>query len=58
VDLALHDRAISWLKARSGKVPSLVDAVSFAVMRERGIREAFAFDEDFQRAGFRLCKTA
>jgi predicted nucleic acid-binding protein len=33
---------------------SLVDAVSFAVMRERGIAEAFAFDRHFLIAGFTL----
>jgi hypothetical protein len=31
---------------------SFTDAVSFAVMRERGIREAFAFDQHFMTAGF------
>jgi predicted nucleic acid-binding protein len=31
---------------------SFVDAVSFAVMRHRGITEAFAFDHHFHVAGF------
>lgn len=31
---------------------SYADAVSFAVMRARGIREAFAFDRHFNTAGF------
>lgn len=31
---------------------SLVDRVSFEVMRARGINEAFAFDRDFAAAGF------
>lgn len=31
---------------------SYVDAVSFAVMRQRGIGEAFAFDHHFTTAGF------
>ncbi len=34
--------------------PSLVDRVSFALMRERGITTAFAFDSDFIKAGFRV----
>lgn len=33
---------------------SFVDAVSFAVMRERQIGEAFAFDRHFLTAGFTL----
>lgn len=32
---------------------SLCDAVSFAVMSEMGIRDAFAFDRHFEMAGFR-----
>jgi predicted nucleic acid-binding protein len=31
---------------------SLVDWVSFEVMRRRGIETAFAFDRDFATAGF------
>jgi predicted nucleic acid-binding protein len=33
---------------------SLTDCVSIEVMRRRGIREAIAFDEHFDREGFRL----
>ena len=33
---------------------SLTDAVSFALMRQRDINEAFAFDQHFAIAGFRL----
>ena len=33
---------------------SLTDAVSLALMRERGISEAFAFDRHFTTAGFSL----
>jgi predicted nucleic acid-binding protein len=35
---------------------SLCDCVSFAVMRARGIRTAFAFDSDFQSVGFEQAK--
>lgn len=31
-----------------------VDLVSFEVMRRLGIDEAFAFDDDFAAAGFRV----
>lgn len=38
----------------SGRGLSLVDCATFAVMRARGIRTAFAFDQDFERAGFEV----
>jgi uncharacterized protein len=34
------------------KVLSFTDCVSFALMRQRGLFEAFTFDDDFTRAGF------
>jgi uncharacterized protein len=33
---------------------SLTDCTSIEVMRQRGIREAIAFDEHFEREGFKL----
>lgn len=39
---------------RSGRSMSFVDCATFATMRARGLNDAFAFDEDFSRAGFRL----
>lgn len=53
VDGALHDRGVAWISAHRRARVSLVDAVSFVVMEERGIGTAFAFDADFARAGFR-----
>lgn len=37
---------------------SLVDTVSFAVARRRGIQRAFAFDDDFEAEGFDLVQGA
>ena len=54
VDRILHDRGVSWLRASPKSRTSLVDAVSFVIMAERGIERAFAFDPDFERAGFGL----
>lgn len=52
VDEPLHRLAESaYLAAPDG--PSLVDCVSFHVMRMRGLSEAFAFDAHFKRQGLR-----
>lgn len=52
VDEALEADAWRWLRSRSEREYSFVDATSFAVMRRRRIREALAFDGDFNAAGF------
>jgi uncharacterized protein len=49
-----HERAVEWLRTAGRRPVSLVDAVSFVVMRARQIEIAFAFDPHFVRAGFRL----
>lgn len=41
-----------WLTRFSDQAFSLCDAVSFAVMSERGIREALTLDRHFAAAGF------
>jgi len=45
---------VSWLRKAGRRQVSLVDAVSFAVMRARGVVVAFAFDPHFTDQGFRL----
>ncbi len=52
VDEAAEAYAWRWLRSRSEREYSFVDATSFAVMRRRRIREALAFDGDFNAAGF------
>jgi uncharacterized protein len=52
VDEEVEDEAWRWLRSRSERQYSFVDATSFAVMRRRRIREALAFDGDFNAAGF------
>ena len=52
VDPATEDDAWRWLRAHDERDYSFVDASSFAVMRRRRIREALAFDGDFNAAGF------
>jgi predicted nucleic acid-binding protein len=47
-----QDLALAWLRQHDEREFSFVDATSFAVMRRRRLREAFAFDGDFAAAGF------
>jgi predicted nucleic acid-binding protein len=54
VDEDLHAAAIVELERSKKRHVSLVDHVSFLVMRRRGVARAFAFDPDFASAGFRL----
>lgn len=52
IDAGRHAEAMRLWSARTGTL-SLVDQVSFLVMRERGIDTAFAFDTHFGREGFK-----
>lgn len=47
-----EDKAWTWLRKHDERSYSFVDATSFQVMRDRRIREALAFDQDFSAAGF------
>ncbi len=57
VDEILHRRAVELLQQRPDKKYSLCDAVSFLIMRERGISEALTTDKHFEQENFiRLLK--
>ena len=45
-------KAWAWLRKHDERAYSFVDATSFQVMRDRRLREALAFDQDFAAAGF------
>lgn len=47
-----EDKAWDWLRKHDERAYSFVDASSFQVMRDRRLREALAFDQDFAAAGF------
>ncbi len=49
-----HWEAVAVLSGRGKRGLSLVDCMSFVLMRRYGIAVAFAFDDDFSREGFRL----
>jgi len=54
VDESTHGEALARVEKTGTRGVSLVDAVSFLIMRKRGIRTALAFDDAFVAAGFRL----
>ena len=50
----MHEAAVAALDEGGLRGVSLVDHVSFLIMENRGVREAFAFDDDFAARGFEL----
>lgn len=54
VDVDLHAAAVTAHLRSLRRRSSLVDHVSFELMRLRGLRSALALDRDFTREGFKL----
>ena len=54
VDEPLHAEAREALLAAGRRTVSLVDWMSFLVMRRHGVRRAFTFDQDFVVEGFEV----
>ena len=54
VDKDLHASGISGWEKSSKRRVSLVDQISFLVMKRRNVTTAFAFDPDFKAEGFKL----
>ncbi len=52
LDESLKLKAWEYFKKHSDKCYSFTDCTSFMVMKELKIKHFFAFDDDFQRAGF------
>ncbi|GEA14480.1 MAG: hypothetical protein PWR22_1945 [Moorella sp. (in: firmicutes)] len=52
IDAELHQWGANAVLTANRRNLSLVDAVSFAVMRKLGIKKAFAFDRHFFEQGF------
>ena len=47
-----HEKGMGSVLAARRRNLSLVDCVSFEIMRQRGIRKVFAFDKHFEEQGF------
>jgi predicted nucleic acid-binding protein len=56
VDENAHDAGLDLLLERKRRELSLVDAVSFVVMRQQRLEQAFAFDPHFEDEGFSLLR--
>ena len=54
VDKDLHESGVRELEKSGKRRISLVDHISFLVMRRRDLTTVFAFDDDFKSRGFRL----
>lgn len=52
VDAGLRADAWALFKQYRDKPLSFTDCTSFALLRRRGLRHVFSFDEDFRRLGF------
>ena len=48
----LEEQSLRWLRRHDEREYSFVDATSFALMRSLRIKQALAFDGDFEAAGF------
>ena len=48
-------RAWRLFRKVEGRGISMIDCTSFILMKRLGIKEVFAFDEDFKKLGFTTC---
>ena len=54
VEQSIHVAGVAALLAANQRLLSLVDCVSFAIARQRGVDAVFAYDEHFADQGFRI----
>jgi predicted nucleic acid-binding protein len=54
VDESLWKRGWQLFRERSDKAWSLTDCISFVVMQDRNLAQAFTTDHHFEQAGFRI----
>lgn len=54
IDAKIGSMALEKMRKFADKTFSFTDCTSFVLMETKGIRDVFAFDEDFRRAGFQI----
>jgi predicted nucleic acid-binding protein len=54
VDLALHQEAMNEFEKNGGRGISLIDCMSFVVMRRRGVKKILTYDTNFRDQGFTI----
>lgn len=54
IDERRHRTGVAAVLAAGRRKLSLVDCVSFEVMRDHGVRTVFCFDDDFREQGFEV----
>ncbi len=52
IDRQVFDEALMMLKERADKKWSFTDSTSFIIMSQLRVQEAFAYDRNFEQAGF------
>ena len=58
IDKHLHDNGVSSVLIAGRKKLSLVDCISFNVMRQRDLQSVFTFDKHFSQQGFQTVQPA
>lgn len=58
IEKTQHGRAVALWSQSGRRALSLVDCVSFVVMRDEGVRSVVAFDAHFKEAGFTVLPQA
>ena len=54
IDESLHNEAAAYFSQRAQQKISFVDCMSFALMKQKGVTTALAFDADFSKEGFKV----